>query len=101
MELISREDLVNALVDKGQASKRYKVGETWELNGTELREVIDSLPTIESRPKGKWDTVSREKEACEIFFFNKKCSNCGYEYCFPFNYNYCPNCGADMRGEEQ
>lgn len=53
-----------------------------------------------SRPKGKWETVSREKEACEIFFTNKKCSNCGYEYCFPFYYNYCPECGADMRGKK-
>lgn len=31
-----------------------------------------------------------------------QCSECGHERFYGFNqphYNYCPNCGADMRGE--
>lgn len=31
-------------------------------------------------------------------FANSKCSNCGKTYeLYPLGYNYCPNCGADMR----
>ena len=46
-EMIYRQDAYNALVEKGQASRRYKLGETWELNGTEIREALDSVPLVE------------------------------------------------------
>ena len=29
-----------------------------------------------------------------------KCSECGYSNGRKFNANFCPNCGADMRGNE-
>lgn len=44
-DLISKRDAYLALVEKGQASRRYKLGETWELNGKEIREVLDALPS--------------------------------------------------------
>ena len=47
-DLISRQATYLALVEKGQASKRYKLGETWELNGEEIREVLDALPSAQS-----------------------------------------------------
>lgn len=43
------------------------------------------------RPKGEWADVSGEGTAY-------KCSECGEVMCC--NDNFCPNCGADMRGEE-
>lgn len=46
-DLISRQATYLALVEKGQASKRYKLGETWELNGEEIREVLDALPSAQ------------------------------------------------------
>ena len=46
-DLISRQATYLALVEKGQASKRYKIGETWELNGEEIREVLDALPSAQ------------------------------------------------------
>ena len=48
-DLISKKDVYLALVEKGQASKRYKLGETWELNGKEIREVLDALPFAQSK----------------------------------------------------
>ena len=47
-ELIDRDALYFAIVDAGQANKgkRYRVGDFWELNGAEIREVINSMPTI-------------------------------------------------------
>ena len=51
-DLISRQATYLALVEKGQASKRYKLGETWELNGEEIREVLDALPS--AQPEQSW-----------------------------------------------
>lgn len=44
--LVDARKMFLPFVIKGQRSKRYHLGEKWELNGAEIREVIDSLPTI-------------------------------------------------------
>ena len=63
--------------------------------------------------KGEWvekDVTSLDDELDDENVIDEwqsaKCSICGryhttpYLYCFN-NYNYCPHCGADMRGEKQ
>lgn len=54
---------------------------------------IDLLPSAQPmRKKGKWNWIG----------FNIECSVCGCMPCFDSTeplYNFCPNCGADMRGE--
>lgn len=57
-------------------------------------------PTIVERKKGKWIT---EPYNLENDIWAHRCSNClkvamlgGND----INLNYCPNCGADMRGEQ-
>ena len=52
--------------------------------------VIDEQPTIEERKNGNW--VGIDDESCETF----ECDVCGFV--LDDFYNYCPNCGADMRG---
>ena len=55
--------------------------------------VIDEQPTIEERKKGEWEFPYTDKRY-------KKCSVCGREfYSIPHTAHYCPNCGADMRGD--
>lgn len=49
VDTISRQATYLALVEKGQASKRYRLGETWELNGKEIREVLDALPSAQPK----------------------------------------------------
>ena len=44
--LIDADDMFVEFVIEGQGSKRYKIGETWKLNGEEIRAVISRLPTI-------------------------------------------------------
>ena len=109
MELIDREALMNAIVKEGQASKRYKIGETWELNGGELREVIYSLPTIESRPTGHWIDIIEPITDPKVNFFERlesrdtprayKCDNCGR--IVESKENFCPRCGAKMEGSNE
>ena len=100
-DLISRQDAVIALVGKGQASKRYKLGQIWELNFDEIREAIAKVPSAQpERKKGKW--MRQESD----YFWADICSECRVAY-IGENYgmfnkppvNYCPNCGAYMRGE--
>ena len=44
--LIDADDALIWFVCEGQRSKRYKIGEIWELNCEEIRKVISSLQTI-------------------------------------------------------
>lgn len=62
---------------------------------------VEKLPVIDAVPvrHGRW--VGNERHT--------SCSICGQTYCVPDGqeehldmtfYKYCPNCGADMRGEQ-
>ena len=42
-ELITRRNIELALLDKGQHSRRYRLGNIWELNYDEIREVLDDV----------------------------------------------------------
>ena len=49
MRLIDADAMQLAIVEEGQANKRkkYIIGDIWELTGAEIREVINSQPTIQ------------------------------------------------------
>lgn len=94
---ISRQAAIEALLEKGQKSRRYKIGEIWELNFDEIREALATVSSAEPK-KGKWVKADRQQ------YFRKhypasQCSICGWRKNYSGKYNYCPNCGADMRGE--
>lgn len=69
---------------------------------------VADTPTADvvERKRGKWEhgrEVSRDYigDACvAIHYENWRCSNCNYsvDWDQPM-WNYCPNCGADMRGD--
>lgn len=44
--LVDANEMFYYFVIEGQRSKRYKLGEKWELNGEEIRKVIGELPTV-------------------------------------------------------
>jgi len=48
------------------------------------------------RPRGEWERVSADKYVQHAYYFYR-CSKCGYDHIGKTN--FCPNCGADMRGE--
>lgn len=56
-----------------------------------IMRLIEEAPTLEERPTGEWI-----EELPNVYY----CSRCRSE---PFGdnyYNYCPNCGARMKGEK-
>ena len=57
-------------------------------------EFIDDAPTIEERPKGK---CARQSDDYYDYY---ECERCGIAVGLDDIRNFCPNCGADMRGEE-
>jgi hypothetical protein len=66
---------------------------------------VEKAPTIEAVPvvHGKWE---RTNITCEDGWALYRCTNCDWHttYYYSFSasptYNFCPNCGADMRGKE-
>ena len=56
------------------------------------------IETLQDRPKGEWEyhNYSDVNNKYQGYYI---CSVCGrYEHA---KHNYCPNCGADMRGKEE
>ena len=93
-DAVSRKAVYEAMVEKGQRSRRYKLGETWELNGAEIRETLDTVPSVTPKRKtGKWVNNIHDLPVCD---------QCGYMTPYDraiddYEYgNYCPNCGARM-----
>lgn len=66
LDLVARGDVLDALIEKGQKSKRYKLGENWELNLSEIKEAVESIPSAE--PERRWipftmrELTTEEKE---------------------------------------
>ena len=75
-----REDWLNNTTTEDQCA--------WKSN-------IDAMPTIEERKTGRWVTYKVSPWGHEDI----KCSECGKRGCSSY-WNFCPACGADMRGED-
>lgn len=60
----------------------------------EIEEYVKGMPTIEERKKGKWIThfyaFGEDRYECD------QCRNTALHL-----YDFCPNCGSDMRGEQE
>ena len=64
-----------------------------------LERFIHELPSAEpERKRGEWETFYDIDGFGEPYPAGVRCSECGN----PESYepNFCPNCGADMRGEQ-
>lgn len=76
--------------------------EKYHLSDGKFQHWVEVQPTIEpERKKGKWERHYSRPNVYEDLYWH--CSECGYksdnQYANAY-YNYCPNCGADMRGEQ-
>ena len=94
-DLISRQAAIDAI------KKINAHGNTDRANGLGLSEnAIILLPSAEpERKTGRWiemvdaDPMTGEPYVCGVY-----CSECGER--IGCESNFCPNCGADMRGEQ-
>lgn len=92
MDLIDRQQAIDALME------RFKRVPT---NAIIAKDVIENLPSTQSERKtGRWILWNYPGEECA------RCSACGEEYDQMDLYiggndypNYCPNCGAYMKGK--
>lgn len=100
-DLISRQAAIDAIQkDRETSWKDLENDDVEYRNGCDdgyaySMQIISELPSVE-RKKGKW--IGEPKDGIEAMFFKPKCSVCGFESAD--GKNYCPNCGADMRGED-
>lgn len=79
----AREDCKDCIMNSSVYCKR-------ECFVNRVCDYIDAQPTAEERPHGVWllcpDEYFSECSICGVLWLNEECNN------------YCPNCGADMRG---
>ena len=85
MRLIDADDLLTA----------FPIGDEPAVTIACIRATIEHMPTIEKRKTGEWEQVSASRYRTSARYAYK-CSVCGdIDW---FDSNFCPNCGADMRG---
>ena len=65
-----------------------------------LAEIIANGKPYEERPQGEWKIIEHETLYLMGIY---QCNKCEYKYICPdeFARNFCPNCGADMRGGDK
>lgn len=96
MRLINADALIKDL------SKEWNVLDELEFANKAMWKVIDAQPTIEERKKGMWlhtDTEPDEGGHYPLGWMPWYCSECGTGI-GKHQTAFCPNCGADMRGED-
>lgn len=102
-ELIDKQTCLDAfdetaeiLLNNGYISLGVKILKTqYEILRDFYDEQIDAKPVV----RGEWKDADNRTEYKVV-----RCSNCGKGYGKAIalaDYHFCPNCGADMRGEKE
>ena len=93
MEYIARE----ALLEQLKAMESYNNSPMYRRGYDDCVEAILKAPAADVAPvaHGRW-------EQTEAPFMNEceDCSVCGYRTVWGHRFNYCPNCGAKMDGDD-
>lgn len=86
------------LIDPIELKKAISVA-AMSNNHKTLEQIIDEQPAIEERKKGEWIPEFEGKFTGGAYWFS--CSKCKRIVPEVRNggWNFCPNCGADMRGK--
>jgi len=72
-----------------------------EIQEVAINNILELIRNNTDRPQGEWERVSADKYVQHAYHYYRcskyRCSKCGYDHIGKTN--YCPNCGADMRGD--
>ena len=82
--------MTGKLIDAEKLKKHYAWWDDDERR-TLFDQIVDAQPTIDAEPVRHAKLLNAHPYG--------ECSNCGYLIDIREEFNYCPNCGADMRGE--
>jgi len=85
------DDLISREMALKESHKIVIEGEVFDVVQVET---LLGLPSAQlEQNKGRWINIPTKAWFTELF----QCSECGEKYVY--QHNFCPNCGADMRGE--
>ena len=105
-DAISRQAAIDAIVNTPSEVQNKDIPLTNQYDGATYRQIeilgiLEALPSVSpARPKGKWFIDERPESDREVI-----CSNCEqpifkfHKLDFDYRPCFCPNCGADMRGD--
>lgn len=107
-DLIDRQEAIDALMEKDKKLRNlnwydnpYAEGECAGID--EALSIISNLPLVQpvqpERKRGHWIDAYPDIEPNPMFMYGI-CSVCGCEQAISNKLNFCPDCGADMRGEK-
>lgn len=110
--LVSRRAVLDGIEDLKRSPWYQGDGYLVRKDAVEMVEqlCIKNLPSAQpERKKGKWiekHHAYSDEENCIEEWQSAKCSVCGLYHTTPYmyyfsDYKFCPNCGADMRGEQE
>jgi len=120
-DLIRRGDAIDAVIAEGRTVDSHYLESERIIHVDDAVEAISMLPSAQPRQTCEyWDSESNFCALCRPSAQRKGkwmfspdhaegiCTNCHYKiYGRPYQntylivpYNYCPNCGAEMRGED-
>lgn len=84
------------IIDGDELEKRFVPKQAYFTES--IIEKIKTMPEAE-RKTGRWINAYPDIEPNPMFMYGI-CSECGFEQSISDRLNFCPNCGADMRGEQ-
>lgn len=95
-DFISREDAEQAKCEFLNENGEYAKG--WNDCNREFRKNILEIPSADVHPvvHGEWNKAYADHEAFGVRPFYRYCSKCNEASVY--QYNFCPNCGANMKG---
>ena len=100
-DLISRQEAIDALAKFVPYAICDESTESYTNGLTDAYNLICQLPSAEPVKHGKW--IVWDEIIAGIYHTVSECSECGFttDKMSREEMPYCPNCGADMRGESE